>query len=419
MDEWARTVEEVVRTCRFCRTALRVVFADLGMTPLANRYLAADELDKMEPFYPLCAYVCEKCFLVQLEEFESPQAIFGDYAYFSSYSTSWLEHARRFANVAVPRLGLGKESLVLEIASNDGYMLRWFAELGVPVLGIEPARNVAEAAIGRGIPTRIEFFGIEAARKLTSQGETADLVIGNNVLAHVPNLDDFIGGLALAVKPHGRISVEFPHLLNLIEQCQYDTIYHEHFSYLSLGTVQRMFAAHGLAVVDVEELPTHGGSLRVWAARAEQAPPSAPSVAALLGREAAAGLDDLATYERFDAAARESKRSLLEFLIARKREGRSIAAYGAPAKGNTLLNYCGIRGDFIDYAVDMSPHKQGRFLPGTHIPIYAVERVAETKPDYLVILPWNLREEIVEQMAFVREWGCRFVTPVPRVAVHS
>ncbi|MGH7684288.1 MAG: methyltransferase domain-containing protein, partial [Vulcanimicrobiaceae bacterium] len=287
------------------------------------------------------------------------------------------------------------------------------------VLGIEPARIVAEASIANGIPSLIEFFGVDAARKLAVRGETADLVVGNNVLAHVPDLQDFIGGLALAVKPQGRISVEFPHLLNLIEQCQYDTIYHEHFSYLSLGTVQRMFAAHGLTVVDVEELTTHGGSLRVWAAPAPSSPPVAGSVAAQLRRERAAGLDRLATYERFDAAVVESKRTLLEFLIAQKREGRSIAAYGAPAKGNTLLNYCGIRNDFIDYTVDRSPHKQGRFLPGTHIPIYPVERVAETKPDYLLILPWNLRDEIVEQMVFVRAWGCRFVTPIPRVSVHS
>jgi SAM-dependent methyltransferase len=404
--------------CRFCRASLRVVFADLGMTPLANRFLSESDLGRMEPFYPLRAYACESCFLVQLEAFECPQAIFGEYAYFSSYSTTWLEHARAFAVEATRRAGLGPQSLVLEIASNDGYLLRWFRELGIRVLGIEPARNVAQAAIEAGIPTRVEFFGARAARRLAEAGERADLVVGNNVLAHVPDIRDFIEGLALVVKPEGRISLEFPHLLNLIEQTQYDTIYHEHFSYLSLLTVDRMFETMGLRIVDVEELPTHGGSLRVWAARAAPAGAPAPRVEALLRREREAGLEEIATYERFGEAVVASKRDLLEFLIARKREGSSIAAYGAPAKGNTLLNYCGIRGDFIEYTVDRSPHKQGRFLPGTHIPVHPVERIAQTKPEYVLILPWNLRVEIIEQMRCVREWGGRFVTPIPRVAVH-
>jgi 2-polyprenyl-3-methyl-5-hydroxy-6-metoxy-1,4-benzoquinol methylase len=389
------------------------------MTPLANRFLSESELSQMEPFYPLCAYVCERCYLVQLEAFESPEGIFSEYAYFSSYSTTWLEHARRYAEKAIRELSLGPESSVLEIASNDGYLLRWFAEGGVRVVGIEPARNVAKSAIEAGIPTRIEFFGVETATRFIAEEGKADLVIGNNVLAHVPDLRDFIGGLAIAVKPEGRISMEFPHLLNLIEQCQYDTIYHEHFSYLSLSTVRRMFAAHDLAVVDVEEIPTHGGSLRVWAAPASSAPVANARVDAVLRRELDSGIEELGTYERFGIAVVESKRGLLDFLIARKREGRSIAGYGAPAKGNTLLNYCGIRSDFIDYTVDRSPHKQGHFLPGTHIPIHPVERIAETKPDYVLILPWNIAEEILDQMGFVRDWGGRFISPIPRVTVHA
>lgn len=404
--------------CRFCATPLRVVFADLGMSPLANRYLAADELDKMEPFYPLCAYACAKCFLVQLEEFESPAAIFGDYAYFSSYSTSWLDHARAFAESSIERLKLGPQQLVVEIASNDGYLLRWFKERGVGVLGIEPAANVAEAAVAAGIPSRVEFFGVASARALAARGESADLLVGNNVLAHVPDLNDFIGGLAIAVKPAGLVSLEFPHLLRLIEGRQFDTIYHEHFSYLSLGTVRTMFEAHGLRLVDVEEIPTHGGSLRVWAARQACAPAASARIAEMLAREEAAGLRGIAAYERFGREVGRTKCSLLDFLIGVKREGRRVAAYGAPAKGNTLLNYCGIRSDFIDYTVDRSPHKQGRFLPGTHIPIHPVERIAETKPDYVLILPWNLRDEIIGQMAHIRAWGGRFVTPIPEVAVH-
>jgi SAM-dependent methyltransferase len=405
-------------TCRFCKAALRVIFVDLGMSPLANRFLFEGELQKMEPFYPLRAYVCESCFLVQLEAFASPQAIFGDYAYFSSFSTTWLEHARSFADDAIEKLALGPKNLVVEVASNDGYLLRWFRERGIGVLGIEPAGNVAEAALGEGIPTRVEFFGVDCARRLAARGEFADLLIGNNVLAHVPDLNDFVGGLALAVKPEGKISVEFPHLLNLIEHCQFDTIYHEHFSYLSLMTVQRMFAAHELTVVDVEEIPTHGGSLRVWAARSGSAPPS-PRVQALIERERTAGLDRVPTYERFAAVVMECKRGLLDFLINCKREGRTIAGYGAPAKGNTLLNYCGVRNDFVDYTVDRNPHKQGRYLPGTHIPIYAPAHIAETKPDYVLILPWNLRDEIVDQMGFIREWGGRFVTAIPSVVVYD
>ena len=405
--------------CRFCRAQLRVVFVDLGMSPLANRFLFEGELQKMESFYPLRAYVCENCFLVQLEAFASPQAIFGDYAYFSSYSSTWLEHAKSFADEAIERLSLGSDHFVLEVASNDGYLLRWFRDRGVGVLGIEPAGNVAEAALGEGIPTRVEFFGVESARRLVEEGCAADLLIGNNVLAHVPDLRDFVGGLALAVKPNGMISVEFPHLLNLIERCQFDTIYHEHFSYLSLTTVRRMFAEHGLTVVDVEEISTHGGSLRVWAMRSDSAKAPTSRVAELIAREIAAGLDRVHTYEQFSTSVMQCKQSLLEFLIEAKRAGKSVAGYGAPAKGNTLLNYCGVRGDFIDYTVDRNPHKVGRYLPGTHIPIHAVTRIAETKPDYVLILPWNLQDEIAEQMSFIRDWGGRFVTAIPRTVVHA
>ncbi|MBV8152756.1 MAG: class I SAM-dependent methyltransferase, partial [Candidatus Eremiobacteraeota bacterium] len=371
-----------------------------------------------EPFYPLRAYVCEACFLVQLEAFEPPETIFAsDYPYYSSYSTTWLEHCKRFADDTIGSLGLGPESLVVELASNDGYLLRWFRDRGVPVLGVEPAEGVAREAIASGIPTRVEFFGVESARELAAGGQQADLLIGNNVLAHVPDLRDFVGGFVLALKPEGRISLEFPHVLNLIRGRQFDTIYHEHFSYFSLSTVATMFGAHGLSVIDVETLTTHGGSLRVWAALGEAGILPSARVEEALERERAAGLDRLETYRGFGAAVAETKRAFLEFLIRAKRDGLSIAAYGAPAKGNTLLNYCGVRSDFIEYTVDRSPHKQGRYLPGTHIPIYPVERLAETKPDLVVILPWNLQDEIVAQVAHVRDWGGRFVVPIPEARV--
>ncbi len=407
------------RACRFCASALSTVFVDLGMSPLANNYLTAAQLNTMEPFYPLCVYVCEACFLAQLEEFEGPDRIFGDYAYFSSYSDTWLEHARNYANMATRRFGLGGASRVIEVASNDGYLLQYFREKGIPVLGIEPARNVAQAAVSKGIPTLERFFGKALAGQLADDGVRADLLVGNNVLAHVPNLNDFVEGIKIVLNSNGIASLEFPHLMRLMAGSQFDTIYHEHFSYFSFFTVEKVFAAHGLTVFDVEELPTHGGSLRIYVRNPDDpSKPISPRLADLRAREETAGLKNLDTYFSFGESVKEIKRNLLDFLIAVKRKGKSVVGYGAPAKGNTLLNYCGIGTDFIDYTVDRSPHKQGRFLPGTHIPIYSPEKVRETRPDYLLILPWNLRDEIQEQMAYVREWRGQFVVPIPEVRVH-
>jgi SAM-dependent methyltransferase len=404
--------------CRFCGAPLQHVCADLGMSPIANAFLAADQLDRMEPFYPLRALVCDQCWLVQLEEFETPEQIFApDYAYYSSYSTSWLEHARRYAEMATERFGLGPDSTVVELASNDGYLLQYFHEAGIPVLGVEPAEGVAQAAIVKGIPTVVRFFGVEAAREL-ARTSRADLLIGNNVLAHVPDLNDFVAGMKLLLAPDGVITMEFPHLLHLISESQFDTIYHEHFSYFSLVTAQRVFAAHGITLFDVEELPTHGGSLRVFGRHAEdESKPVTERVDELAERERAAGYEDLAIYAGFADRVRATKRDVLRFFLQAKDEGAAVAGYGAPAKGNTLLNYCGVGREFLDYTVDMSPHKQGHFLPGTHIPIRAPEAIAETRPDYVFILPWNLKDEIVEQMAHIRDWGGRFVVRTPDVEV--
>lgn len=408
------------RTCRFCGSVLSRTFVDLGMQPLANAYLGPEDLDRMEPFYPLHLYLCEACLLVQLEAFASPQEIFGQYAYFSSYSETWLRHAAAYAAMAVERFGLDERSRVVEIASNDGYLLQYFARRGIPVLGVEPAANVAEAAVAKGIPTIVRFFGEAVARELRDAGRQADLVIGNNVLAHVPDLNDFVRGLAILARPGGVITLEFPHLLRLIDETQFDTIYHEHVSYFSFTTVERIMNAHGLAVFDVEEIPTHGGSLRLYLCHADDATRSAgPRAAALRAREDAAGLTRVDGYLGFAERVRATKRRLLEFLISAVEDGSTVAAYGAPAKGNTLLNYCGIRQDFIEYTVDRSPHKQGRFLPGSHIPIYHPDKVRDTRPDYLLVLPWNLREEIMDQMACIREWGGRFVTPIPEVRVFA
>ena len=388
------------------------------MTPISNAFLKADELNRMEPFYPLHAWVCGSCFLVQLEEFESPQRIFGDnYAYFSSYSDTWLEHARRYTDQMIARFGFGPKSQVIEIASNDGYLLQYFKQKGVPVLGIEPARNVAEAAVAKGIPTLTRFFGVETANELAAQGKRADLLLGNNVLAHVPGLNDFVSGMKVVLKPEGVITMEFPHLQHLIEENQFDTIYHEHFSYFSLLSAQRVFDRHGLQHFDVEEIPTHGGSLRIYARHARQGGQPGERVKELVGRERRLRFESLETYRAFSARVQETKRQLLEFLISAKRSGKKVAGYGAPAKGNTLLNYCGIRSDFLDFTVDRSPHKQGTFLPGTHIPVHAPQRIDEVKPDYVLILPWNLKDEIVRQMAHVRSWGGKFVVPIPEVKV--
>lgn len=410
---------DVQATCRFCGAPLSTTFVDLGMSPLSNAYLSVDRLRGMEPFFPLHAYVCGSCFLVQLEEFESPANIFSDYAYFSSFSASWLEHARRYAHDTIGRFSIDGGWKVVEIASNDGYLLRNFRDAGIPVLGIEPAENVARTAQQAGIHTVVKFFGVQTAEELVREGARADLLIGNNVLAHVPDLNDFVAGMKILLSPRGMITMEFPHLMRLMQENQFDTIYHEHFSYLSLLTVDRVFAAHGLKVFDVEELSTHGGSLRVYACHAGNADLAVtPKVKALLEREVAGGLSRIETYDAFSEQVRETKRKLLEFLIRIKREGKRIVGYGAPAKGNTLLNYCGIRTDFLDYTVDLSPHKQGMYLPGTRIPIHAPERIAETRPDYVLILPWNLREEIMEQMAHIRTWGARFIVPIPEVRLY-
>lgn len=404
--------------CRFCDTELVHTFVDLGMLPLANSYLSAEQLSEMEPFYPLHARVCHNCFLAQVEEFETPERLFSDYAYLSSYSESWLAHARRYVEEMTERLALDANSLVIEIASNDGYLLQYFVARGVPVLGIEPAANAARLAEEKRVPTLGRFFGRETARELAGSGKKADLLLGNNVLAHVPQLNDFVAGLGMLLKADGVITMEFPHLARLIEFNQFDTIYHEHFSYLSLYTVQKVFERHGLRICDVEELPTHGGSLRIFACHAgSRRLEVSDQVAHLLDREKEQGIDGLELYRGFTRKVEESKRALLEFLIPAKRQGKRVVSYGAPAKGNTLLNYCGIGRDFLDFTVDRSPLKQGRFLPGTHIPIHAPDRIREARPDYVLILPWNLREEVMSQMAEVRGWGGRFVVAIPRLEV--
>jgi 2-polyprenyl-3-methyl-5-hydroxy-6-metoxy-1,4-benzoquinol methylase len=407
-----------VPQCRFCRSDLRHTFVDLGMSPLSNAYLRHEQLNQMERFYPLHARVCSQCFLVQLEQFECPERIFGDYAYFSSYSDSWLQHVSEYAQGMSKRFELDSTSLVVEVASNDGYLLQYFQRMGIPVLGVEPAQNVAQEAEKKGIRTVTQFFGVRTARELNAAGQQADLVVANNVLAHVPDLTDFVTGLKLILKPRGTITIEFPHLLRLMEGNQFDTIYHEHFSYFSFCAAESVLLKYGLTVFDVEEVPTHGGSLRLYIHHTERNSGSFHSrVSQLRQQEISAGIQNLATYSRFAEKVRETKRALLEFLIGVKRAGKSVAAYGAPAKGNTLLNYCGIGTDFLDYTVDISPHKQNHFLPGTHIPIQHPEMIRRTRPDYVLILPWNLRSEITEQLADIRRWGGRFVIPIPAVEV--
>ncbi len=406
-------------TCNFCRAPLQQVFTDLGMHPLCERIIPPQRALEMEPFYPLRVLVCEHCLLVQVPECASAAEIFDDeYPYFSSFSDSWVEHARRFVESSIDRLGLGEHSLAVEIASNDGYLLQWFVKAGVPCFGVEPAGNVARAAEERGVTSIVRFFGQQTARDLVADGHRADLLIGNNVLAHVPDINDFVAGLAILLAPRGAISMEFPHLLRLIEGTQFDTIYHEHFSYLSLGVVERIFARHGLAVYDVEELPTHGGSLRVHAQHADSGPhPSTARLAALRISEDDFGLSRLETYTRFDERVQAVKHGLLEFLLAARREGKTVVGYGAPGKGNTLLNYCGIKPDLLEYTVDRNPYKHGKLCPGSRIPILPVEAIGETRPDYVLILPWNLTTEITRQMAFIATWGGRFVVPIPEVTI--
>jgi SAM-dependent methyltransferase len=406
------------RPCRFCGTALRRTFVDLGMSPLCETYPAATDFNRGEMFYPLHVQVCENCFLVQLGEYEAPDKIFSDYPYFSSYSDSWLKHAQKYCDKMVDRFRFNQRSFVVEVASNDGYLLQYFGKHGVPVLGIEPAANVAQVATEKGIPTLVRFFGTELAGALAAEGRCADLVLGNNVLAQVPDLNDFVEGLKILLKPGGILTLEFPHLLQLIEQNEFDTIYHEHFSYFSMYTTMRILEAHGLKAFDVEELASHGGSLRVYACRAENRERAVePAVAAVLAKEAAAGLTSIDGYGGFAEEVKRTKLALVEFLLAAAREGKQVAGYGAPGKSATLLHYCGIGKDLISYTVDRSPYKQGRFLPGTHIPIYHPDRIRETKPDYVVILPWNLKNEIMQQLQFIREWGGRFVVPIPTVTV--
>jgi C-methyltransferase C-terminal domain/Putative zinc binding domain/Methyltransferase domain len=405
--------------CRLCGAPVTRTFVDIGMSPLCESYVPEDKLDGAEAFYPLHVRLCENCLLVQLPAYVAGEDIFSDYAYFSSYSDSWVAHAKRYATSMIESLKLGPDSLVTEVASNDGYLLQHFLAAGIPVLGVEPAANVAEAARARGITTEVHFLGAETGRDIAARHGRADLVAGNNVFAHVPDIKGFAAGLRALVKDEGTVTLEFPHLLRLIERRQYDTIYHEHFSYLSLLTSSRALETAGLRVTDVEELETHGGSLRVYARPAESAGEPSARVKAVLAAEEAAGLHTVEGHEGFAPAVLKIKSDLVEFLLRAAREGKTVAGYGAPGKGNTLLNHCGIRTDLLSYTVDRSPVKQGKFLPGTHIPIYAPERLAETRPDYILVLPWNLREEISQQLSYVGSWGGKLVFPIPEFEIVS
>jgi SAM-dependent methyltransferase len=407
------------KPCRFCGAALRQTFVDLGMSPLCETYPAREDLNSGEVYYPLHVYVCERCFLVQLEEYESAEHIFSDYAYFSSYSDSWLKHCETYCDKMTNRFGLHEKSLVVEVASNDGYLLQYFVQRKIPVLGVEPAANVAKVAIEKGVPSMVRFFGTDLAKELSANGRCADLVLGNNVLAQVPDLNDFVEGLKILLKPRGVLTLEFPHLMRLIEHNEFDTIYHEHFSYFSLLTTARIMEAHGLKLFDVEELSTHGGSLRVYACRAEDNSYEVdPAVQGLIEDERRAGLDSVVGYESFARQVKQTKFALLDLLLTAAQQGKSVAGYGAPGKSATLLHYCGIGKDLIEYTVDRSPYKQGRFLPGSHIPIHHPDRIRETKPDYVVVLPWNLKDEIMEQLQFIREWGGKFIVPIPKATVY-
>ena len=403
--------------CRGCGAPLDLTMVDLGKSPLCESFLSDHQLETLEPFYPLHVRVCRRCWLAQLPALVTGEEIFREYAYFSAYSDSWVEHARIYVETIVDRLDLTAQSLVVEIASNDGYLLQHFVPRGIPVLGIDPAANVAPAAEARGVPTLVEFFGVSLAERLVSEGRFADLVIGNNVLAQVPDLDDFIRGIELILAPSGTATFEFPHLARLLDGVQYDTIYHEHFSYFSLFSVLDLFGSRGLTIVDVEELPSHGGSLRIHAARSSESPRVSPSVAELLDREDTDGLHGDARYQRFSEDVEESKRRLLELLIDLRSSGKRVVGYGAPGKGNTLLNYCGVRTDLIDYLVDRNPYKHGKFTPGTQIPIFPTERIEETRPDAILILPWNLAREISAQLAYTASWGAKLVLPIPTARV--
>jgi SAM-dependent methyltransferase len=406
------------RTCRFCGTGLHRTFIDLGLSPLCENYPAPADLTRGEMYYPLHVYVCEKCWLVQLEEYETPEQIFSDYAYFSSFSDSWLKHCDKYCEAMKARFGLGQHSFVIEVASNDGYLLQYFVKRDVPVLGIEPAANVAKVAVEKGVPTLVRFFGTQLAEELAAEGGCADLVLGNNVLAQVPDLNDFVEGFKIVLKPEGVLTLEFPHLLQLMELNEFDTIYHEHFSYFSLLSTIKIMEAHGLKVFDVEELKSHGGSLRVYAARAgSKTHPIQSGVSKILADETRANLDTTDGYENFAHQVKETKLALVDFLLNAAKQGKRVVGYGAPGKSATLIHYCGIGKDMIEYTVDRSPYKQGRFLPGSRIPIHHPDRIRETRPDYVVILPWNLKDEIIQQLQFIREWGGRFVVPIPKVTV--
>ncbi|RME29126.1 MAG: methyltransferase domain-containing protein [Deltaproteobacteria bacterium] len=403
--------------CRFCGAELVDTFVDLGMSPLCETFLTRDELLAPETFYPLHVFVCRACFLVQLQEFVAPDDIFREYAYFSSYSEAWLAHCRAYVDQMASSLDLGPDSLVVELASNDGYLLQYFVQKGIPVLGVEPALNVARVAEERGVPTHTEFFGREEAARLASRGVRADLVLGNNVLAQVPDINDFVGGIPAILAPGGTVTFEFPHLQRLVEQRQFDTIYHEHFSYFSLVTIERIFAAHGLRVFDVEELWTHGGSLRIHACHADDERGATERLDALRDRELGLGMETVAYYRDFGRRVEELRRSILRFFVEARERGERVVGYGAPGKGNTLLNYCGIRSDLLEFTVDRNPYKHGRFLPGTHIPVLAPEVLHDEKADYVFILPWNLRDEIAAQLAPLRERGTRLVVPIPDIEI--
>ncbi len=406
--------------CRFCGTELIHTVVDLGLSPLCESFVPADKLNEAESFYPLHVKVCHECLLVQIDQYVSPGDIFSEYAYFSSFSDSWLKHAADYTDMIAGRLGLDNRSFVVELASNDGYLLRNFVEKGIPCLGVEPAANVAAAAEKVGVPTLVEFFGAETARRMVAAGQSADLIAGNNVLAQVPDLNDFVAGIKILLKPAGVVTIEFPHLMRLLDEGQYDTIYHEHFCYFSWLAAERIFAGHGLRLFDVDELKSHGGSIRIYACHEDNAAhPISENARELRARELAAGFEHVETYAGFGEKVKASKRALLSFLIEAKAQGKTIAGYGAPGKGNTLLNYCGIGTDFVDFTVDRNPYKHGRFLPGSRIPVFPVEKIAAARPDYVLILPWNLREEIIRQLAYVREWGGRFVVPIPAVEVIS
>ncbi|MBH5320632.1 methyltransferase domain-containing protein [Paenibacillus sp. GSMTC-2017] len=409
---------ETINNCRLCGDPLKDLFLDLGISPLANSYVHAERLQQSEPMYPLKTFVCNSCFLVQIEDYESPQHIFSDYAYFSSYSDSWLKHSKAYVDAMMTKYKINSSHQVIEIASNDGYLLQYFVDYKVPVLGIEPAVNVAAIAEERGVPTVVDFFGTKLASLLLEQGKSADLLLGNNVLAHVPNLNDFVAGMKMILKPTGLITMEFPHLMRLIEHVQFDTIYHEHYSYYSLQTVSQLFSKHGLTVFDVEHLPTHGGSLRIYAKHSENEQYHVSSAFdQTLADEQSFGITDLAMYATFKSRAVQVKRDIVSMCIAIKNRYETIVGYGAPAKGNTLLNYCGLDSDYIDYTVDRNPHKQGRYLPGSRIPIFSPERIKETKPNYVFIFPWNLKDEIISQTSFIRQWGGKWIIPVPKAII--